>query len=575
MDIAMILNTKEVPLEMQKRFGAVYPLMLPFNEETTEDYLLKQYEKKDYVFIVSNYKKSPSKGIKLKKRKDNIYELYLDDSENKTLLSVVSIALQRIVSILIKDFSLTINFGDTIIQTDELDFKQDFVITGQKDDINPWTIVYREGKQLIFSNDIKQTSIKNQKQEQIDVVAGLFHFQSGLDLLESCTSISHILNVEKNDDDLDFYSAICHYDTDHAPISLIQSKVWLDFGHEKEYLQTKKMVQARFFNTIEIDDQRGILTKRSEEKEKLVNEIQWYLKMPSNLQYLTPRIYNYTLDMRAPEVSMEYYPYETLHTLYIYGHLEESEWVKIINKLFFVRKDMRTHSGKERLLLKEKDLLEIYYKKTLERIELLVKDSKFRIFYEESPTINGISYLPLKEILRDLKDILKQNQLLNMKTAHIIHGDFCLSNILFDKESRLVKLIDPRGKFGSMDIYGDEFYDLAKILHSFEGCYDHIITDQFELSEDTQTQYTYSIDKTPLQQMISSRVSGMLADSFPIEPIRLIEGLLFLSMIPLHQDYPKRQKVMFGQSMKLLKPYLDKLNETERTGLGAISKIYE
>ncbi|OJG73050.1 hypothetical protein RV10_GL004886 [Enterococcus pallens] len=47
-----------------------------------------------------------------------------------------------------------------------------------------------------------------------------------------------------------------------------------------------------------------------------------------------------------------------------------------------------------------------------------------------------------------------------------------------------------------------------------------------------------------------------IAKRYPIEQVRLIEGLLFLSMIPLHADYPERQKIMFGQAMKLLTPYL-------------------
>lgn len=126
-----------------------------------------------------------------------------------------------------------------------------------------------------------------------------------------------------------------------------------------------------------------------------------------------------------------------------------------------------------------------------------------------------------------------------------------------DRESNLVKLIDPRGQFGSFDIYGDESYDMAKILHSFEGSYDHIITDHFDLNEESSLNYSYAFKKTELQERIAELVNQKVAENYAIEKVRLIEGLLFLSMIPLHADYPKRQKVMFGQAMKLLKPYFE------------------
>ena len=53
----------------------------------------------------------------------------------------------------------------------------------------------------------------------------------------------------------------------------------------------------------------------------------------------------------------------------------------------------------------------------------------------------------------------------------IMHGDFCLSNILYDLRSRICKLLDPRGSFGASGIYGDPRYDVAKLYHSVYGLY--------------------------------------------------------------------------------------------------------
>ncbi len=76
-------------------------------------------------------------------------------------------------------------------------------------------------------------------------------------------------------------------------------------------------IAPRSFNFMESDERRGILTKRSLYKNKLRAEIGWYLKLPKELRYLTPRIFDYSLDCDSPFVSMEFYGYRTLHELLI------------------------------------------------------------------------------------------------------------------------------------------------------------------------------------------------------------------------------------------------------------------
>ncbi|MEO1772042.1 aminoglycoside phosphotransferase family protein [Candidatus Enterococcus ferrettii] len=551
MEAVMILNTKKISADMQKRFGAIYPLMLPFEEGTIEESLLEKYREKDYVFILSDESQAES-DEPFRKRSKSVYELFMTSKESRTLLQVVRNGLKRILSLVNEDFHLTINFGDTYVLDDSSEVA-DYIVIGERDNAVPWTSVIREEKRLKFSN--KNEGAQNKPSSQL--VAGVFGFQSSREFLLSCMSVlleEYEQGKNGRDDSRSFYEAIKDYDENYHSVDLLSTNAWLDLGHEKEYLETKKLVQARFFNSITIDDQRGILTKKSDDTKKLIHEIEWYIKMPEELQFFTPRIYNYSLDKEQPCVEMEYYPYETLHNLYIYGNLEISDWEKIMDKLLFVRQEMKLHS--ENKQLDPQDLKDIYYQKTVARVERLMEDPAFEVFYENAPTINGVTYQPVKAIMEQLLNLLEDNQLISEKSASIIHGDFCLSNILFEVSNQLVKLIDPRGKFGSFDIYGDEFYDIAKIMHSFEGAYDHIITDQFSLEQESSTVYSYTIHKTELQNEITELVNESIAKLYPIEQVRLIEGLLFLSMIPLHADYPDRQKIMFGQAMKLLMPYL-------------------
>ena len=43
--------------------------------------------------------------------------------------------------------------------------------------------------------------------------------------------------------------------------------------------------------------------------------------------------------------------------------------------------------------------------------------------------------------------------------------------------------------------------------------------------------------------------------------IKFIQSLLFLSMIPLHKDKPKRQKVMLGVGIRILYEVIEEIGE--------------
>ena len=58
---------------------------------------------------------------------------------------------------------------------------------------------------------------------------------------------------------------------------------WHDVGHLENYFSTKQfLLKARYFNSLEFDDLAKIVTKKSKNKEKLINEINWYKKIRRN-----------------------------------------------------------------------------------------------------------------------------------------------------------------------------------------------------------------------------------------------------------------------------------------------------
>ena len=131
---------------------------------------------------------------------------------------------------------------------------------------------------------------------------------------------------------------------------------------------------------------------------------------------------------------------------------------------------------------------------------------------------------------------------------------------MVDSNFSFIKLIDPRGKFGQYDIYGDPRYELAKLLHSVDGKYDFIIKDLFNVE--------YSVDACSIDYSIQDRkrdynLYKIFIDSFRdeigdnLKKIELIESLLFLSMIPLHTESVDHQMVMLGTGLEILNRVVD------------------
>jgi hypothetical protein len=197
-------------------------------------------------------------------------------------------------------------------------------------------------------------------------------------------------------------------------------------------------------------------------------------------------------------------------------------------------------------------LSDIYQIKTSERVvQLIAQDPLWEnLWKQETIKIDGISYKNISECLELLKE--QMEALNNATNFQIIHGDYCLSNILYDLNNQIVRLIDPRGSFGVKGIYGDGRYDIAKLRHSIVGLYDYIVGDLFLISnKDNIFEYTLFED-TKNKHLAEYMDKCIVQNNYNLNEIKLIEGLLFLSMIPYHADYKERQLMMYVKSVIIL-----------------------
>ena len=103
----------------------------------------------------------------------------------------------------------------------------------------------------------------------------------------------------------------------------------------------------------------------------------------------------------------------------------------------------------------------------------------------------------------------------------------------------------------SQSIYGDPRYDIAKLRHSIVGLYDFIVAGLYKLKSTGATSYDFQISTPLLTEKLEPFFDELVVNyGYDRREIKLIEALLFLTMIPLHSDDTQRQKAFYLTSIK-------------------------
>lgn len=536
----IIPAAKIVPEELQ-RLGKLPGVIYPINQKITFDYLYEEYKDRCSSIDVICYEAADKVQRRLSK--------YLGDQvaikvlpELGDLGQTVFYALEAVQEPCI------IHFSDTIVMDHMTDIDGDAFFCQEDYMSDTWT--FFDEADGVITNLYDKRSICSDVKKPLFV--GVFQIMDS-PFFRACLEES----IQKKSAELNtFYDALRTYSRRY-PLQAIPTSNWFDIGHEDKYYNTKLEVRSREFNHITIDKNRGILRKTSDNKEKFIGEIQWYLKLPGDVEYVRPRIFSYSTSYEAPYICMEYYAYHTLHELFLYGDLSLQQWMDVFEHIRFVCNDFKRYTVTGDQI--PASLEDMYLKKTLQRLEKLKSDERFIRFFQAPITVNGMKYQSLSSVIEILKQVIPE-ALYDVEQFHIIHGDLCFANIMVDSNCSFIKVIDPRGKFGAYDIYGDFRYELAKLFHSIDGKYDFIIKDLFDLEYDlSQTSITYAIQDRKrdydLYQAFLETFRKEIGED--LKKIELIEALLFLSMIPLHGESLSHQLIMLGTGLTILNRVTD------------------
>lgn len=414
--------------------------------------------------------------------------------------------------------SLVILHGDTLIQSElpNLDLR-DLIIVSESTDNYNWGFLNKNHDKIVY--------------------VGLFSISSQRDFLHS---------LSKNN--LDFISAIKNYYNEKYPILWkVKQEEWSDFGHTNTYFRSRSRISTtRHFNNFQSDGE--IVRKTSKNIKKILAEANWFKEIPERISLYSPKL----LRVLENGYELEYLYLLPLSEIFVFGNLPINAWEQI---LLSCKEFLNKCSKVKRVDHSEIDK-KIYKEKTLERI--ISFSLQRNISLSQKIIFNDMEFPSIMEIANECIEFLLK---FNYTTQTIIHGDFCFSNILYNFRSQSIKIIDPRGldAENNFSLYGDCSYDLAKLGHSILGGYDFIISNyqtcreiDFSLSNiKINDFYLYS---TPDIEKIREIFTKMyLKNPLKKKKIYSIMVLLFLSMLPLHSDYPLKQNAMLATSINLYK----------------------
>lgn len=316
---------------------------------------------------------------------------------------------------------------------------------------------------------------------------------------------------------------------------------WFDFGHIKTYHRSKSHVTTeRAFNSLTVSSR--VVKKTSEQHAKVAAEAAWFAGIPGPIRIYSPQL----LDTHDQGYDIEYLYLSTLSELYAFGRLPSFVWRRILASCRDFLSAALEHSAKDSPAI---DFADLYARKTSQRLEEFAEQTGFDL--DEQLRVNGNPPISLREVADQIGSNLRP---IASDATCVVHGDLCFSNILYDFRVETIKVIDPRGLAlsGDQSIYGDQRYDLAKLYHSIIGRYDHVIAGYVEYSRNgADITIRFPTDDTT-EEIVQIARTVLLDDDWTLEfDVMVITVQLFLSMLPLHSDQPKRQQIFLANAVRL------------------------
>jgi hypothetical protein len=543
-NLLLLPSARLAPPELRTDFGDLASGMVPLASRPALNHILAPYAARGFDAVVGVHERGEQVADYLARHPELRAEA-VDVGETGSLAETVSVALHSRREM---PSRLVINFADTLV-ADQIE-DGDVICYREMEDLYRWTAFQADETGCI------RTIIEKDRPKPANVSLPVF---VGVCAIAEPGRFLEILDrevAEGNSNTDPFWRALARY-FNQRPLGgrrLQRVERWCDFGHLDTYYATQRtyFLNQRFFNTMQVDTGRGVVRKTSSETGKLANEIRWYLDLPKSLQHLVPRIFEYHLDGGATFAEMEFYGYPALNDVYLHGQWNAGVWWQALRAISGALDEMQAHVSPAGRAERRHAMREMYEEKTRRRLAACAEQPGLEVFRRPHLRINGVERAGIEACLAVLPSVTERLELYDDTGFTILHGDLCLSNILFDRRNGFVRFIDPRGSFGRFRLHGDPRYDLAKLSHSLEGDYDFLSGGMFDLEvegDSVRLEPHLSGGHRMVKEMFHQWLAARAGIRY--RQVKLIESLLFLSMTPLHADRPRSQAAFLARGLEL------------------------
>jgi len=347
----------------------------------------------------------------------------------------------------------------------------------------------------------------------------------------------------------DFAAAPLHmWDQSWQHTQRLESLRPLDLAKIRDFLSfSSGSTATRHFNDMLIDTY--YYTKSSSNKRKMQAEYAFYGLVPERMRPWLIQPFEFEdLGDRASYKMLRYYLADSA-LQWVHGAFEVDTFKPFVDRLLFFISDRPKQACR-----KEQSAAlanELFLSKVETRIQQFLE-------MEEGQRINNLASsttpeLDLTYLLNRYRKLFKRYEKAFTAPHHVVgHGDPCFSNILYDQQRYLLKLIDPKGGLTSEELWTHPLYDLCKISHSVLGDYDFINNGLYTVGFANNNDLVLSFVHTNHMSLKSVFVSQVKAMGHDIRAMRLGEASLFLSMLPLHIDYPNKVLAFMLNARRIL-----------------------
>lgn len=241
-----------------------------------------------------------------------------------------------------------------------------------------------------------------------------------------------------------------------------------------------------------------IYTKTSTD---LKGEIYYYNNIPIEIKDLFPLFFDYDL-LNNTWYKIEKIKGMTLTNIFLSELLSSETLIHVMNSI------KRIHST--------------HVKNAGEKINIYDNyANKLKLRYESYDYTKFKDHKKIYDYLIENLDLYEKN---DKGKFSVIHGDTVMTNIMINNFGK-IKFIDMRGKVGDvLTIYGDSFYDWAKLYQSLVG-YDKILMNK-------------SIDEKYQKRMITvfeTYFAELYSEEY-LNNLKIITKSLLFSLLPIHND---------------------------------------